>query len=72
MQGFMPMIVAREIFIRKHIIGVKAWRDFFIVCFVLAFSVFYALSVLMKPTHSLRLRRKTAVESFTSGFNQNT
>ena len=30
------------------------------------------LGVLIKPTHSLRLRRKTAVESFISGFNQNT
>lgn len=42
-QGFIPAIVAREILIRKNIINGRAWLDFFIVCFCLAFSAFYEL-----------------------------
>lgn len=42
-QGFVPAIVAREIIIRKSIITIEAWRNFFIVCFCLAFSAFYEL-----------------------------
>ncbi|MDQ7057644.1 MAG: DUF2238 domain-containing protein [Ghiorsea sp.] len=42
-QGFVPVMVAREIVIRKDIIPKPAWRNFFIVCFCLAFSAFYEL-----------------------------
>ena len=43
MQGFAPAIVTREIVIRKDVINGRAWMNFFIVCFVLAFSAFYEL-----------------------------
>jgi len=43
MQGFGPVMVAREIVIRKNVINGRAWMNFFIVCFVLAFSAFYEL-----------------------------
>jgi putative membrane protein len=42
-QGFVPAMIAREIIIRKNIISGEAWRNFFIVCFCLAFSAFYEL-----------------------------
>ena len=42
-QGFVPAMIAREIIIRKNIIQIEAWRNFFIVCFCLAFSAFYEL-----------------------------
>lgn len=42
-QGFVPALVAREIVIRKAVFNNKRWRDFFIVCFCLAFSAFYEL-----------------------------
>ncbi|MDD2896498.1 MAG: DUF2238 domain-containing protein [Aliarcobacter sp.] len=42
-QGFVPAMVAREIIIRKSIITIESWRNFFIVCFCLAFSAFYEL-----------------------------
>lgn len=42
-QGFIPAIIAREILIRKNIIPVNTWRNFFIVCFCLGFSAFYEL-----------------------------
>lgn len=42
-QGFVPALIAREILIRKEVINGKRWRNFFIVCFVLAFSAFYEL-----------------------------
>lgn len=42
-QGFVPALVAREILIRKAVVPVPAWRNFFIVCFCLAFSAFYEL-----------------------------
>lgn len=43
-QGFIPAMVAREILIRKNIINIEAWRNFFIICFCLAFSAFYELA----------------------------
>jgi putative membrane protein len=43
MQGFVPALLAREILIHKRVVPVPAWRDFFIVCFCLAFSAFYEL-----------------------------
>jgi putative membrane protein len=42
-QGFVPALVAREVLIRKNVIHGNAWRNFFIVCFCLAFSAFYEL-----------------------------
>ncbi len=42
-QGFVPAMIAREIIIRKNIISSESWRNFFIVCFCLAFSAFYEL-----------------------------
>lgn len=42
-QGFIPAIIAREILIRKNIIPLTKWRNFFIICFCLAFSAFYEL-----------------------------
>ena len=42
-QGFVPAMIAREIIIRKHIINGNGWTNFFVICFVLAFSAFYEL-----------------------------
>lgn len=42
-QGFVPALVAREIFIRMNIVRGTAWRNFLIVCFCLAVSAFYEL-----------------------------
>ena len=42
-QGFIPAIVARELMIRLNVFNHAAWRNFFIVCFCLAFSAFYEL-----------------------------
>ena len=42
-QGFIPAIVAREIVVRFSVFNSIRWRNFFIVCFVLAFSAFYEL-----------------------------
>ncbi len=43
MQGFVPALIAREILIRKQVIASIPWRNFFIICFCLAFSAFYEL-----------------------------
>ena len=42
-QGFIPAIIAREIFIRKTVINGRGWLAFLVVCFCLAFSAFYEL-----------------------------
>jgi len=42
-QGFIPAMITREIVIRKSVINGSGWRNFFIVCFVLAFSALYEL-----------------------------
>lgn len=42
-QGFIPAMVAREILIRNQVINFPGWRDFLIVCVVLAISAFYEL-----------------------------
>ena len=42
-QGFIPVIIAREIVIRKAVFSRAGWRNFFIVCFCLALSAFYEL-----------------------------
>ncbi len=42
-QGFVPAIIAREIFIRKQVIVGENWRTMMIVSVCLAFSAFYEL-----------------------------
>ena len=42
-QGFVPAIIARELFIRNAIINGKGWQNFIIVSFCLALSAFYEL-----------------------------
>jgi putative membrane protein len=42
-QGFIPAMIAREIFIRKKVVNGRWWRDFLICCFCLAFSALYEL-----------------------------
>ncbi len=42
-QGFVPAMIARELTIRLRLIRGAAWRNFFILCFVLGFSAFYEL-----------------------------
>ena len=42
-QGFVPALIAREVFIRNDVVPKTAWRNFLVVCFCLAFSAFYEL-----------------------------
>lgn len=42
-QGFVPAIIAKEIFIRKNVIVDAGWQNFLVICFCLAFSAFYEL-----------------------------
>lgn len=42
-QGFVPVLIARELVIRKQIIRGQAWQNFFCICFCLAFSALYEL-----------------------------
>lgn len=42
-QGFIPVMITRELMIRLKVFNSTRWRDFFIVCFCLAFSAFYEL-----------------------------
>ncbi|MEZ9822365.1 DUF2238 domain-containing protein [Shewanella sp. 10N.286.45.A1] len=42
-QGFVPVLLAREVFIRLNVVKVGAWCNFLAVCFTLAFSAFYEL-----------------------------
>jgi putative membrane protein len=42
-QGFVPAIIAREVFIRRSVLRKIAWLNFFVVCFCLALSAFYEL-----------------------------
>jgi putative membrane protein len=42
-QGFVPVIIAREIMLRNGVLQLGAWCQFLSVCFVLAFSAFYEL-----------------------------
>ena len=43
-QGFIPAMLAREIFIRRSPIGRSRWLPFVVICFCLAFSAFYELT----------------------------
>ena len=42
-QGFVPAIIAREIFIRLRVVNGARWRAFLVVCTCLAISAFYEL-----------------------------
>ncbi len=42
-QGFIPVIIAREIVIRLNVFNSKAWMNFFIVSMCLGISAFYEL-----------------------------
>jgi putative membrane protein len=42
-QGFIPAIVAREVFIRLAVIKTRRWMNFLILCVCLGFSAFYEL-----------------------------
>ena len=42
-QGFVPALVAREIFIRRQVVKPGGWLFFLVLCFCLAFSAFYEL-----------------------------
>ncbi len=42
-QGFIPAMVAREIFLRHKVLRRGPWLFFLVVCFCLAFSAFYEL-----------------------------
>lgn len=42
-QGFIPAMITRELMIRLKVFDSVRWRNFFIVCFCLAFSAFYEL-----------------------------
>jgi putative membrane protein len=40
-QGFVPALIARELFIRLKVVNGKVWTGFFCVCVALAISAFY-------------------------------
>ena len=42
-QGFVPALIARELFIRKNVINGKVWLNVLIISISLAFSAFYEL-----------------------------
>ena len=42
-QGFIPVMIAREIVIRNRVVAVRGWLTFLLLCVVLAVSAFYEL-----------------------------
>jgi len=40
-QGFVPVMIARELLLRKNVINGKTWLNFIIVCVAMAISVTY-------------------------------
>ena len=42
-QGFIPVIIAREIMIRNHVVDKTGWLTFLLLCIVLALSASYEL-----------------------------
>ena len=42
-QGFIPVMIAREILIRNRVVAVSGWLTFLLLCIVLAVSAFYEL-----------------------------
>ena len=68
-QGFVPALVAREIFIRKAVVKPGAWLHFLTVCCCLAISAFYELI-----EWSVAMLSDEAAESFlgTQGYSWDT
>lgn len=42
-QGFVPVLIAREIMLRQKVVSKRGWLIFLLLCFVLALSAFYEL-----------------------------
>jgi len=42
-QGFIPVMIAREVMIRNNVVAARGWLGFLLVCFALALSAFYEL-----------------------------
>ncbi len=42
-QGFVPALIARELIVRLDLVNGRGWRNFFVICVVLALSAFYEL-----------------------------
>ena len=42
-QGFVPVLIAREIMIRNKVVAVRGWLNYLLLSVVLAFSAFYEL-----------------------------
>jgi putative membrane protein len=42
-QGFIPVMIAREIMVRNAVVATKGWLTFLLLCVVLAISAFYEL-----------------------------
>lgn len=42
-QGFVPVMIAREIMIRNKVVVIRGWLTFLLICVVLAISAFYEL-----------------------------
>lgn len=42
-QGFVPVIIAREVMIRNNVVALRGWLTFLLICFALAVSAFYEL-----------------------------
>lgn len=42
-QGFVPAIIAREIYVRNKVVSGRAWLNFNVICVALAVSAFYEL-----------------------------
>jgi putative membrane protein len=42
-QGFIPVMVAREVLIRNKVVAVRGWLNFLLICLALAISAFYEL-----------------------------
>lgn len=42
-QGFIPVLIAREILLRNKVVAVRGWLPFLLLCIVLAVSAFYEL-----------------------------
>ena len=58
-QGFVPAMVAREIFVRRGVVNGAGWRYVLVVCFCLAFSAFYELTCGMITQNPAAATRET-------------
>jgi putative membrane protein len=68
-QGFVPAMIAREIFIRKSIITSSKWMNFIIICICLSFSALYELIESIVAVFS---GKPAAVSLGTQGFSWDT